>query len=178
MKIFSERGISLLARTIMEALVGVNYAYSVFQQPLMQKYGWSIQETSFGYTFYFIMVLLSSLYLCNKTKNGMRIQKVVRLGAVFYSAGVLLIFFVKVRQQNHFIFRDLNSIWACYLHACIKQVQGKYLTNSSLRKRFGLEVSSSGSISRLIKEAVELNYIKPLDPNTAPRYMKYILIWT
>lgn len=85
--------------------------------------------------------------------------------------------FVKVRQQNHFIFRDLNSIWACYLHACIKQVQGEYLTNSSLRKRFGLEVSSSGSISRLIKEAVELNYIKPLDPNTAPRYMKYIPIW-
>lgn len=70
-----------------------------------------------------------------------------------------------------------NKIWACYLHACIKQVQGEYLTNSSLRKRFGLEVSSSGSISRLIKEAVELNYIKPLDPNTAPRYMKYIPIW-
>ena len=85
--------------------------------------------------------------------------------------------FVKIRQQNHFIFRDLNSIWAWYLHACIKQVQGEYLTNSSLRKRFGLEVSSSGSISRLIKEAVELNYIKPLDPNTAPRYMKYIPIW-
>lgn len=70
-----------------------------------------------------------------------------------------------------------DRIWACYLHACIKQVQGEQLTNSSLRKRFGLKESSSGSVSRLIKEAVDLKLIKPLDPETAPRYMKYIPIW-
>ena len=70
-----------------------------------------------------------------------------------------------------------DKLWACYMHACIKQVQGEQLTNSSLRNRFGLKESSSGSISRLIKEAVELGLIKPLDPTTAPRYMKYIPIW-
>ena len=70
-----------------------------------------------------------------------------------------------------------DRCWACYLHACIKQVQGEQLTNSSLRERFGLNDSSSGSISRLIKETVERNMIKPLDPNTAPRYMRYIPIW-
>ena len=70
-----------------------------------------------------------------------------------------------------------EKLWACYLHACIKQVQGEQLTNSSLRMRFGLPDSSAGSISRLIKDAVELKLIKPLDPNTAPRYMKYIPIW-
>ncbi|MDD2648435.1 MAG: ATP-binding protein [Eubacteriales bacterium] len=70
-----------------------------------------------------------------------------------------------------------DKIWACYLHACIKQVQGEQLSNSSLRERFGLKESSAGSISRLIKEAVELKLIKPLDPTTAPRYMKYIPAW-
>lgn len=70
-----------------------------------------------------------------------------------------------------------DKMWACYLHACIKHVQGEQLTNSSLRERFGLKESSSGSISRLIKEAVLLKIIKPLDPTTAPRYMKYIPIW-
>ena len=64
-----------------------------------------------------------------------------------------------------------------YLHACIMHVQGEQLTNSSLRKRFGLKESSSGSVSRLIKEAVEKGILKPLDPSTAPRYMKYIPIW-
>lgn len=70
-----------------------------------------------------------------------------------------------------------DKLWACYLHACIKQVQGEQLTNASLRTRFGLKESSSGSISRLIKEAVNQKYIKPFDPTTAPRYMKYVPIW-
>ena len=70
-----------------------------------------------------------------------------------------------------------NKLWACYLHACIKHVQGEQLTNSSLRERFGLENSASATISRLIKEAVAMEIIKPLDPTTAPRYMKYIPVW-
>ena len=70
-----------------------------------------------------------------------------------------------------------DKLWACYLHACIRHAQGEQLTNSSLRERFGVKESSSGSISRLIKEAVVADLIKPLDPDTAPRYMKYIPIW-
>ena len=42
-----------------------------------------------------------------------------------------------------------DKLWACYLHACIKHVQGEQLTNSSLRERFGLKDSSSGTVSRL-----------------------------
>lgn len=70
-----------------------------------------------------------------------------------------------------------EKLWACYMHACIRQVQGEQLTNSSLRERFGLETSSSASISRLIKDAVALKLIKVFDLNTAPRYMKYIPYW-
>lgn len=70
-----------------------------------------------------------------------------------------------------------EKLWACYMHACIRYIQGEYLTNSTLRERFGVKDTSSGSISRLIKEAVEKNYIKPLDPDTAPRYMKYLPAW-
>lgn len=70
-----------------------------------------------------------------------------------------------------------DKIWATYLHACIKYIEGNALTNSSLRERFGVAESSSGSISRLIKEVLNNKLIKPVDPNTAPRYMKYIPTW-
>lgn len=70
-----------------------------------------------------------------------------------------------------------DKLWACYLHACIKQVQNEQLSNASLRERFGLNQFSAGSVSRLIKEAVNLKLIKPLDPDTAPRYMRYIPYW-
>lgn len=70
-----------------------------------------------------------------------------------------------------------DRLWACYLHACIKYLNGEYLTNTSLRQRFGLKVSSSGMVSRIIRDAVEKKLIRPFDPDTAPRYMKYIPIW-
>lgn len=70
-----------------------------------------------------------------------------------------------------------DKLRACYLHACIKQVSGEQMTNSSLRERFGLESTAMSSISRLIKEAVEHELIKPVDPNTAPRHMRYIPFW-
>lgn len=86
----------------------------------------------------------------------------------------------KVTLYSEMPFRNIlpeDRLWACYLHSCIRFVEGEHLTNSSLRARFGLGDSSSGNISRLIKEAVEKKLIKPLDPNTAPRYMRYVPIW-
>lgn len=85
----------------------------------------------------------------------------------------------KVTLFSKVSFFDLPSkdkLWACYMHACIKYVQGEFLTNSSLRDRFGLEEKSAASISRLIKEACEKNIIKKLE-ETAPRHTKYIPGW-
>lgn len=70
-----------------------------------------------------------------------------------------------------------DKIWSCYLHACLMYIQGDSLTNASLRDRFGLKDTSAGSISRLIKETIDKNKIKPLDPETAKRYMRYIPVW-
>lgn len=86
----------------------------------------------------------------------------------------------KVTLFSHMEFANIpmeDKLWFCYLHASLMYIQGDGLTNSSLRKRFGVKDSLTGSISRLIKEAVSQRLIKPLDPDTAPRYMKYIPTW-
>lgn len=70
-----------------------------------------------------------------------------------------------------------EKIWSTYLHACIKFTEGDAITNSTLRERFGVPETSAGSISRLIKETLDRKQIRPLDPTTAPRYMRYIPIW-
>lgn len=70
-----------------------------------------------------------------------------------------------------------ERIHASYLHACLKYVEKEQLTNASLRVRFGFEDKDNGKISRLIREAVNTGKIKPLNPDTAPRYMKYIPFW-
>lgn len=70
-----------------------------------------------------------------------------------------------------------DKLWATYIHACIRYIQGEALTNSSLRERFGMGKTFSASISRLIKEAVRRKLIKAADPGTAPKHMKYIPEW-
>lgn len=91
-----------------------------------------------------------------------------------YEESTKVVLFSEVKFSNLSI---EDRVWGCYLHACIKYLQGEYLTNSSLRARFGLKESSSGMVSRIIKEAVDNKFIRPFDPDTAPRYMKYIPIW-
>lgn len=86
----------------------------------------------------------------------------------------------KVVLFSSLAFANISSedkVWSTYLHACLKYIEGDALTNTSLRERFGLKVTSSGQISRLIKDVVTKGLLKPLDPNTAPRYMRYIPKW-
>ena len=66
---------------------------------------------------------------------------------------------------------------ACYLHACLKYIAGDFLTNASLRKRFGIEARNKASVSRYIREAIEVGLIKPDDEGASRKWMKYVPFW-
>ncbi len=70
-----------------------------------------------------------------------------------------------------------DRIRACYLHACLKYVQRDYMTNTSLRARFGIDEKNSATASRLIKEAIEAKRIKLHDVTASKKYMKYTPHW-
>jgi predicted HTH transcriptional regulator len=70
-----------------------------------------------------------------------------------------------------------DRVRACYLHACLKYVSRDYLTNTSLRERFGIDQQNSATASRLIKEAVEAGAISPVDEDAAKKLMKYVPWW-
>jgi len=66
---------------------------------------------------------------------------------------------------------------ACYLHACLRYVQRDFMTNTTLRERFGIDVKNSATASRLIKEAVEARVIKPYDEDAARKMKQYVPFW-
>ncbi len=70
-----------------------------------------------------------------------------------------------------------DRIRACYLHACLKRVTRDYLTNASLRERFGVEERNKATVSRYIREAVEAGMIRPFDEDAARKLMKYVPYW-
>ncbi len=70
-----------------------------------------------------------------------------------------------------------DRIRACYLHACLRYVQRDFLSNASLRERFGVEEKNKAAVSRYIREAVEEGMIRPVNEDAARRMMKYVPFW-
>ncbi len=71
-----------------------------------------------------------------------------------------------------------DRIRACYQHACLCYVQRDYMTNSSLRKRFGIDSKNSSMVSRIIKDALEEEVIKnAVVDSESRRYARYVPIW-
>jgi len=70
-----------------------------------------------------------------------------------------------------------DRVRACYLHACLKFVNREFMTNTSVRERFGISEKNSAAASRLIKEAVESEAIVPEDKDAAKKFMRYIPWW-
>jgi ATP-dependent DNA helicase RecG len=70
-----------------------------------------------------------------------------------------------------------DRVRACYLHACLRYVERDFMTNSTLRERFGIERQNSAQASRLIKEATEAQAIRAYDAAASRRDMKYVPWW-
>ena len=70
-----------------------------------------------------------------------------------------------------------ERVRACYLHACLKRVMQDYLTNASLRERFGIKANNRAIVSRYIREAVDTGMIKAFDEYAGKKMMKYIPFW-
>ena len=65
----------------------------------------------------------------------------------------------------------------CYMQACLAYVNFEGISNADIRKIFGLGEKEKSKASRIIANAVDSGYIKVMDPDTAPRYKKYIPYW-
>lgn len=70
-----------------------------------------------------------------------------------------------------------DRIRACYLHACLKYVQRDFMTNTTLRERFGIEGRNSATASRIIKETLESGLVRPYDESASRKFMRYVPFW-
>jgi len=80
----------------------------------------------------------------------------------------------------HRDFRDMDKadrIRACYLHACLRYVKRDYMSNTTLRERFGIDEKNSSMVSRIIKDAYDAGLIRPHDETVGSRARKYLPWW-
>jgi hypothetical protein len=65
----------------------------------------------------------------------------------------------------------------CYQHAVLRYICGNFMTNASLRQRFGIEEKNSAKASRLIKDAISVGLIKLHVADVRDRDRKYVPFW-
>ena len=71
-----------------------------------------------------------------------------------------------------------DRIRACYQHACLCWVSNQKMTNTTLRKRFGIEDKNYPMVSRIIKDTMKKELIKLYDPNnTSNKNTSYVPFW-
>ena len=77
-------------------------------------------------------------------------------------------------------FEDMDKrekILATYLHASLCYIQQKFMTNASIRERFGLEKHNAAKATRIINSALQMEVIRHFDETVARKQMKYVPWW-
>lgn len=94
----------------------------------------------------------------------------------------------RVRQNQtivtlfaHQAFKNMDKadrIRAAYQHCCLMYVTNQKMTNQTLRERFKIEGKNAATVSRIIKETIEEDFIKLENPNSkSKKHVSYIPFW-
>lgn len=71
-----------------------------------------------------------------------------------------------------------DKIRACYQHCCLRYLGNSDTTNQILRDRFKIDKVDAAIVSRIIKDTLDANLIKPKDSeNSSKKSLKYIPFW-
>ncbi len=66
---------------------------------------------------------------------------------------------------------------ACYMHACLRYVQRDFMTNTTLRERFGIDDKNSAIASRIIRDTLMAELIRCYDDSVGSKARKYLPWW-
>lgn len=123
--------------------------------------------------------LMRQMGICEERGSG--IDKVIHAIEVYQLPAPKFI-----AEQDYFkviLFAPLNfedmdkedRIRATYQHCSLKFLNHEYMTNSTLRERFGINDKQHSKASKIISDTLEKDLIKPADPaNKSTKHIKYI----
>ena len=122
------------------------------------------------------------LGFCEEKGSGM--DKVIRLNEKFQLPPIKIETALDTTKVTIFSYKRLKDldrkekIIACYQHACLRYVNGEFMTNQSLRERFEVGAEDNATISKIIRESLNTGDIKEKDPeNKSKRFTRYIPTW-
>lgn len=122
------------------------------------------------------------LGICEEKGSG--IDKVVKAAEIYqlpapdFRVGEARTTAILFTHQDFTDMSKKDRVRACYQHCCLMYVSNQRMSNQTLRERFKLPESAAATVSLVIKEAKDLNLIKPDDIETkSTRFARYLPFW-
>lgn len=125
--------------------------------------------------------LMRRMNICEERGSGIdravdAIERFQLPAPEFYSEAdftrIILFAYKKLKDMDR-----KDKIRACYQHSCLKWLCRDFMTNASLRERFGISDQNYSIASRIIKDSVLEGIIKVADPESKSNKKKYIPFW-
>lgn len=125
--------------------------------------------------------LMRRIGICEERGSG--IDKVVHQTEVFqlpaprFETTPLHTRAVLFAHKDFELMTTQERVQACYLHACLRYLFRDYMTNESLRERFGIDSEKSYTVSRIIAATKKAGLIHPADEAQGNKFARYIPHW-
>lgn len=126
--------------------------------------------------------LMRRFGVCEEKGSG--IDKVVYAVEVFqlpapdFRAGDTRTTVVLFAHQDFESMTKADRLRACYQHCCLRYVSNQYMSNQTLRERFGLSESKTATVSLVIRATKEAGLIEADESESvSTRYARYLPFW-
>jgi len=109
---------------LLQVCLGAIYSWSLFNQPLMDKFGWSKDQVILTYSIAIFVFAFSTIF-SGRLMDKIGPRKVATIGGVLYGAGMILSSFATTLPMLYFGYGVLAGAgvgfaYVCPLSACVK----------------------------------------------------------
>ncbi|MDR5659165.1 OFA family MFS transporter [Serpentinicella sp. ANB-PHB4] len=152
-KILENRWSVVFGAVLLQLCVGAIYSWSLFNQPLMDKFGWTNSETVFTFSL-IIFVFAFVTILSGRLQDKIGPKIVATIGGLFYGVGLMLSSTATSTTQLYIYYGVISGIgvgfvYVCPLATCIKWFPDKkgFIT--------GIAVGAFGLGSLVFKSVIQ-----------------------
>ncbi len=149
----SRRYLVVLGAIMIQVCLGAIYSWSLYNQPLAQKYGWSVDAIVLAYSIAIFVFAFTTMF-SGRLYDKIGPQKVTAIGAFFYTLGMILSAFSTQLWMLYLSYGVLAGIgvgfaYVCPLSTCVKwfPTHKGFIT--------GIAVGAFGSGSLIFKTLIE-----------------------
>lgn len=138
---------------LLQVCLGAIYSWSLFNQPLMDKFGWSKEEVVMTYSIAIFTFAFSTIF-SGRLQDKIGPRKVATIGGILYGGGIILASFANSLPMLYFCYGVLGGAgvgfaYVCPLSTCVKWFPEKkgFIT--------GIAVGAFGAGSLVFKSVIQ-----------------------